>query len=37
MTCACGHADDEHDDMGECQAEGCPCFYFDATEFEEDE
>lgn len=28
--CECGHVQDEHDDQGECQVAGCPCFAFDA-------
>jgi hypothetical protein len=34
MTCVCGHADDEHDQMGECQVEGCGCWYYEPDEEE---
>lgn len=30
--CVCGHAEDEHDETGECQVEGCDCFYYEPTE-----
>jgi hypothetical protein len=37
-TCECGHAEDEHDPITrDCKVEGCPCFYYEDTEDEEDE
>lgn len=32
-TCVCGHDWDEHHE-GECQVEGCDCWYFEQDEEE---
>lgn len=34
MTCACGHAIDEHEP--DCQAEDCDCVHYEALDDEED-
>jgi hypothetical protein len=31
-ACMCGHVLDEHDGVGECQVEGCPCFAYEEDE-----
>ena len=35
--CECGHAEDEHDEVGECTVEGCGCFHFDPIPEEDDD
>lgn len=30
--CACGHVLDEHDGVGECQVDDCPCFAYEEAE-----
>jgi hypothetical protein len=35
--CTCGDALDEHDESGRCLVEGCPCFYPEEVDSDEED